>query len=243
MVVYCTRCGTEARDDDAFCVRCGRPIVGPPFVAAAAGVVGWPAEAATPPREPALGASSAPPSGVPSRPASVAAGVASDGTRALRLGETTYQLATFGRRLAGTLVDVLVVTFLGLLVGFAVGIGVAIGEVRQRGDLSDAELQQRMEARIEEPAIANAIGIAGGMVGAVYVLAGHMLGVTLGKKAVGVRVLRADGRRPGVLRGLARWAASWLSAVALWLGYVWVLWDDNRQTWHDKLAGTYVVRR
>jgi uncharacterized RDD family membrane protein YckC len=33
-----------------------------------------------------------------------------------------------------------------------------------------------------------------------------------------------------------------VSGVALGLGYLWMLWDPNKQTWHDKVAKTYVVK-
>ena len=33
-----------------------------------------------------------------------------------------------------------------------------------------------------------------------------------------------------------------LSAAALGLGYLWVAFDDRKQTWHDKIAGTVVLR-
>jgi uncharacterized RDD family membrane protein YckC len=30
--------------------------------------------------------------------------------------------------------------------------------------------------------------------------------------------------------------------MALYLGLLWVLWDPQKQGWHDKMAGTVVVR-
>ena len=33
-----------------------------------------------------------------------------------------------------------------------------------------------------------------------------------------------------------------LSGLVLCLGYLWMLWDAERQCWHDKLVGTRVVR-
>ena len=26
------------------------------------------------------------------------------------------------------------------------------------------------------------------------------------------------------------------------LGFLWMVWDKNKQTWHDKAAGSYVIR-
>jgi uncharacterized RDD family membrane protein YckC len=76
----------------------------------------------------------------------------------------------------------------------------------------------------------------------VVVLEGGASGQTLGRRAVGIRVVDADGGGPiGIPRALLRWAAEWLSALILLLGYLWMLWDSEKQTWHDKLASTLVV--
>jgi uncharacterized RDD family membrane protein YckC len=32
------------------------------------------------------------------------------------------------------------------------------------------------------------------------------------------------------------------SGLVLLLGYLWAIWDANKQTWHDKAAGSFVVR-
>ena len=36
--------------------------------------------------------------------------------------------------------------------------------------------------------------------------------------------------------------AAILSFIPLGLGYAWALWDPQRQTWHDKIMHTYVMR-
>ena len=33
-----------------------------------------------------------------------------------------------------------------------------------------------------------------------------------------------------------------LSAVVFFLGFLWIAWDDEKQGWHDRIAGTAVVR-
>ena len=62
-------------------------------------------------------------------------------------------------------------------------------------------------------------------------------GRTPGNAALGIRVVDIEtGGGIGYNRALARWAMSIVSALALLLGYLWMLWDRDRQTWHDKLA-------
>lgn len=251
MAQLCTRCGREARDDDAFCARCGHPLTGPPFGAGAAATAAWPAEPAARSPTPAAAGTPASPTGLLAAGTAVGAPAASSVAREAAPGSTRlvciagapYALAGFGRRLAALAIDLLVVVVIGLVVGTVLGVAVAVDELRRPGDLSEAELQQRLEARVESPAAANGISAAWATLAGAYLLGGHMLGVSFGAKAVGLRVLRSDGRRPGVRRGLARWLGSWLSALALGLGYLSSLWDNERRTWHDRLAGTRVVRR
>lgn len=68
-----------------------------------------------------------------------------------------------------------------------------------------------------------------------------LLGQTPGKLLIGLRIARIDGRPLTVRRALLRYVGYWLSAIPLGLGFFWVLVDERRQGWHDKLAGTYVT--
>ncbi|MCK9486154.1 MAG: RDD family protein [Dehalococcoidia bacterium] len=68
-----------------------------------------------------------------------------------------------------------------------------------------------------------------------------MHGWTPGANLLGVRIVRADGEPPGAGRAAARVAGSWLSGAAFFVGYVWMVRSRHRQTWHDSIAGTYVV--
>lgn len=64
---------------------------------------------------------------------------------------------------------------------------------------------------------------------------------TLGQALLGLRVLRADGTRLTFWRALRRSVGYILAALPAFLGYLWILIDDRRQGWHDKLADTVVV--
>ena len=49
---------------------------------------------------------------------------------------------------------------------------------------------------------------------------------------------------PGFFMMLVReWAAKWVSGLAFGMGFVWILFDRDRQGWHDKLMSTYVVEK
>jgi uncharacterized RDD family membrane protein YckC len=68
-------------------------------------------------------------------------------------------------------------------------------------------------------------------------------GQTLGKMAAGVKVVDINTGQPiGVGRAVGRWFARILSGIPCYLGYLWMLWDDQSQTWHDKLTSAVVIR-
>lgn len=68
-----------------------------------------------------------------------------------------------------------------------------------------------------------------------------LVGQTPGKLLLGLRVVDQDGKNPTFGRSLIRVIGYALSALALYAGYWWILFDNRRQGWHDKLAGTYVI--
>jgi uncharacterized RDD family membrane protein YckC len=65
-------------------------------------------------------------------------------------------------------------------------------------------------------------------------------GQTPGKRVLGVRVLRSDGTRVRLGNALRRQIGYWISAI-LYLGFFWILFDNRRQGFHDKIAGTIVT--
>jgi uncharacterized RDD family membrane protein YckC len=71
-------------------------------------------------------------------------------------------------------------------------------------------------------------------------------GQTLGKKWTGIRVVMADGSgRIGYGKAWFRWfIAAIINFVpfGFLVDHLWPLWDDNKQTLHDKAAKTIVVR-
>ena len=69
-------------------------------------------------------------------------------------------------------------------------------------------------------------------------------GQTPGKRVLGIRVVdagAADGRPIGYGRAAIRHLMSYVSGFALLIGYLWMLWDREKQTWHDKVSNAYVV--
>lgn len=67
-------------------------------------------------------------------------------------------------------------------------------------------------------------------------------GTTIGGIVFGIQGVRTDGRPMDFATALVRHLSSYLSSAVLCLGFFWMLWDAEKQTWHDKIAGTLVVK-
>lgn len=68
-------------------------------------------------------------------------------------------------------------------------------------------------------------------------------GQTLGKKALGIRLVReSDGQPIGVGMAFVRRLAHFLDSLACYLGWLWPAWDAKRQTFADKVCSTIVIR-
>jgi uncharacterized RDD family membrane protein YckC/cytoskeletal protein CcmA (bactofilin family) len=67
-------------------------------------------------------------------------------------------------------------------------------------------------------------------------------GTTVGSIVMGLKLIRTDGRPVNFAVALVRSLSSIFSAFVLFLGFLWAAWDREKQTWHDKIAGTIVVR-
>ena len=51
------------------------------------------------------------------------------------------------------------------------------------------------------------------------------------------------GQPIGVGKALGRYLfAAFISGQVCDLGYLWMLWDADKQTWHDKVVNSIVVR-
>ncbi len=67
-------------------------------------------------------------------------------------------------------------------------------------------------------------------------------GTTIGGIVLGLKVARMDGQPVTFLVALVRGLAAGFSALVLFLGFFWIGWDSEKQGWHDKIAGTVVLR-
>jgi uncharacterized RDD family membrane protein YckC len=70
-----------------------------------------------------------------------------------------------------------------------------------------------------------------------------MKSATPGKMVIGAKIVDAKtGAAPSLSQHVIRYLGYYLSMIPLFLGFIWVAFDSKKQGWHDKLAGTVVVR-
>ncbi|MEA2434417.1 MAG: hypothetical protein QOG54_1874 [Actinomycetota bacterium] len=82
------------------------------------------------------------------------------------------------------------------------------------------------------------------LVGTIYftLTEGSGSGQSLGKKLAGLRVIDFNTGGPiGYGRAFLRQIGKLISFIPLGLGFFWMLWDGQKQTWGDKMATSIVV--
>jgi uncharacterized RDD family membrane protein YckC len=67
-------------------------------------------------------------------------------------------------------------------------------------------------------------------------------GTTVGGIILGLKVVRLDGRPVTFAVALVRALGAAFSIIILFLGFLWIAWDGEKQGWHDRIAGTVVVK-
>jgi uncharacterized RDD family membrane protein YckC len=69
-------------------------------------------------------------------------------------------------------------------------------------------------------------------------------GQTIMNKAMGIKVVKTDGSPITVGTAIVRYIGYILNSIVFGLpiGWLWAAFDPNKQGWHDKIAGTYVIK-
>ena len=67
-------------------------------------------------------------------------------------------------------------------------------------------------------------------------------GQTLGSRALNIRVTKTDGSYLDYFGAFLRYVGFLISCVVFLIGVIWAAFDAQKQGWHDKIAGTYVVK-
>src|SRR2546430_17551198 len=67
-------------------------------------------------------------------------------------------------------------------------------------------------------------------------------GQTLGMKALNIKVVKTDGSMLDYTGAFIRYVGVLISSMRAFIGLTWAAFDAQSQGWHDKIAGTYVVK-
>ncbi len=149
--------------------------------------------------------------------------------------------ASWWRRFGGYLLD-------GLIIGIP---GAIVQAATQASVPTETRLCEDFRGRVrlcEQPTASGwvviaLVWLALFVAGVAYYAYFHgRTGQTIGKKAVGIMVVdQVTGRPIGTGRAIGRYFGAILSGIVCTLGYLWAAWDDQKQTWHDKMVNSIVV--
>lgn len=142
--------------------------------------------------------------------------------------------AGFWPRFLAKLIDGLIIWFVDM--GLLLGAGMVLGMAGQADILQGSDDQAALLMLLVYPLL---FGISIGY--SVWFLGKY--GATPGKMALGLIIVTSDGERISYMKAFIRFFAEMLSAIACYIGYLMVAFDEERKALHDILCDTRVVRK
>jgi uncharacterized RDD family membrane protein YckC len=163
-------------------------------------------------------------------------------------GAPLPNVASMGRRLGARLIDGVLFFVVYLILG-------AVGAVGSMNSIQDCDPNAADYESCLNDASSSVMGTAFALIGVLiafgllyeWLMIG-LMGATLGKKALGIRVVKADtGENPGLGSSFIRWiiaqVGSFVCGIGALLVYLSPFFDKSgrQQGWHDKAANTMVL--
>lgn len=146
-----------------------------------------------------------------------------------------HQYAGFGRRFLAYWVDFIILFPIGLVVQQMLGVNPFA--VFQAQSLEQLQQIQQSTAGGLPTIVSLALALAFFLI--MWV---NFEGATPGKKLMAIKIIKGDGSKLSYPVAFIRYIGYFLSAFVFMLGYLWIIWDKKKQGWHDKIAGTVVVK-
>jgi uncharacterized RDD family membrane protein YckC len=211
-MTYCTNCGAANQENSQFCTSCGQRFAGSTVPAVPQG-----SSPAFPPQTP----QTVPPLSTPA-----VAGWPPGAT-----------YASWGDRAVGYLIDsVLVGAGMGVLYLFAGALLTVISGLGGHGIAGGMCCMMIFLFPVASLLV--------GIFNRVYLVATR--GASIGQGVMRLRVVDSNGKLltmgTAFIRLLAQVALSFVPVVGPFLDLLWPLWDERRQTLHDKAVGSYVLK-
>ncbi|MGB9706860.1 MAG: RDD family protein [Microgenomates group bacterium] len=174
-----------------------------------------------------------PPQPAPSQPPSPPSSQAVQQTYAFSVPLPEY--ASFWRRFFASSLDGVIISIVGALVGAIIGL--TTGAASLGVSKESASFLSSFGSLIS-----NGINLIISICYPVYFIGTR--GQTPGKMALGIKVIKlGTNEAPGYMSAFLREVVGKLASFLIFgLGYLWMLWDNQKQTWHDKIAKTVVVK-
>lgn len=155
-------------------------------------------------------------------------------------GSPDYQLATLTKRSYAVFIDGLIVTF----VSIALNLPYYITLFKKVIDAYQQGITPTMQSLDVSTPLYNFLSILSSLFAvAYYVYFIGKSGATPGKRMFKIKVIDKETHQaPGYVKAFLREiVGKFISSIVLFIGYLWAVWDKDKQAWHDKIAGTIVI--
>ncbi len=154
--------------------------------------------------------------------------------------ETHMTYAGFWRRFAAYFID-------GIVVGIIMKIFTSLMMIPMSHYFSSIRMVENpQELGLIVPSLMMVFGtsmLVGASLQALYfIFMWGYKGATLGKMAMGIKIVGAEKSDISYGTAFLRYIGTIISSIPFCLGYLWMLWDGRKQTWHDMIASTCVIR-
>lgn len=84
--------------------------------------------------------------------------------------------------------------------------------------------------------------IMGVLLSTYFIFTNALFGRSVGKIFTGIYIVQDNGVALNLGISFVRWVGYYISAIPLFAGFLWVIADPENRSWHDRLAGTMVVK-
>ncbi len=139
--------------------------------------------------------------------------------------------AGFWERFGAAILDGLIMSAVGFLINLAFGVNMA--DMFRRGMTPGAVIASYASGANIATVVLNWLYYA--------LQESGPMQATLGKRALGIKVVGAGGQRISFANATGRFFGKYISTIICCIGYLFPLWDARRQALHDKIANTFVV--
>jgi uncharacterized RDD family membrane protein YckC len=151
-----------------------------------------------------------------------------------------YRYAGFWIRFVALLIDGIILGIVGFIVTFPLTLlGMGGASVLTRGGDDPSAALAALPAIMATAGLSGIIRLVLNLAYEVYFLTSK--GATIGKMALGLKVIRTDGGPISMGLAVGRFFARFVSAIILCIGFIMAGFDPQKRALHDRICNTYVI--